>query len=532
MKGLMLALALLSGAAVAAPPRKVALLVGANQPIDGRAPLRFAHRDAERLAQALVEVAGFAKQDVQVLLEPTPAQVLEAVAQQQARLQGAEGETVSLFYFSGHADAQALYSGGQPVPLEALKERLEGGPAQLRLGILDACHGGGWTRAKGLTAAPASAVPVVKLLSAQGTALLASSSGLEAAHESEALRASFFTHHLIAALRGAAEQTPAGEVTLQAAYRYAHERTVRDSALYAQAPQHPSFELNLHGRRDVVLAQVSGGPSQLTVSQSEGPIQLLELPSGDTVLELPEGSRTVRLAVPAGRYLLRRQIDASVYGRELTVEAGKTVEVSEASLALVGTPLLAAKGKIFEHRWDLDAALQYGMINGGGLNAFSLALAGTYRVLPRWAVRAKLGGGTFFYEGEPISGAGGQTTHVVYLGQLSVQAVVLPVRAAIGASGLFELQLGFGPGLLVSKEQYADPLTAGFAPVVMDLSLQFFFNERFGGRRVDPVHLQARQVSGAQSTSSARSHPSLWRCGDGVSVPQPQYAVGAGWPGE
>jgi hypothetical protein len=73
----------------------------------------------------------------------------------------------------------------------------------------------------------------------------------------------------------------------------------------------------------------------------------------------------VKLAVAPGRYLLRRESEQSVYGRELTVEAGKTVQVSEASLSLVGNPLLAAKGVPLDtHKWEVGFGLIYGMTGG------------------------------------------------------------------------------------------------------------------------------------------------------------------------
>ena len=53
--------------------------------------------------------------------------------------------------------------------------------------------------------------------------------GLEEAHESELLRSSFFTHHWIAGLRGAADRDADGLVTLGEAFDYAKGLTVRDS---------------------------------------------------------------------------------------------------------------------------------------------------------------------------------------------------------------------------------------------------------------------------------------------------------------
>ena len=78
--------------------------------------------------------------------------------------------------------------------------------------------------------------------------LIASSSGLEIAHESEGILGSFFTHHLVAGLRGAADPRGDGVVTVTDVFAYAKERTVRDTASISPRPQHPSFSMNLPSR--------------------------------------------------------------------------------------------------------------------------------------------------------------------------------------------------------------------------------------------------------------------------------------------
>jgi hypothetical protein len=58
--------------------------------------------------------------------------------------------------------------------------------------------------------APTFGIDDVIPLASEGTVPLSSSSGIEEAHESEALLASFFTHRWNAALRGAADATRTG----------------------------------------------------------------------------------------------------------------------------------------------------------------------------------------------------------------------------------------------------------------------------------------------------------------------------------
>jgi hypothetical protein len=329
---------------------RAAVVVGSNRAIDGREGLRYAHADARRVADALADVGGFARGDVAVLLDAAPAAVLAEVDRRLASLAGRKGRSLLVFYYSGHASADALFPGGQELPLAALRTRLEREGATVRVGILDACRGGGWTRSKGLTPVRPFSVSVPEGLASEGSAFIASSSGLQDAHESDALQGSFFTHHLVAGLRGAADRSGEGEVTLDEAFTYARERTVRDSVLHAPTPQTPSFDVQLRGREALALARVPGTGALLRVQQQEGPLELVDLRSGVTVLELAPGARTVRLALTPGAYVLRRRTAGGLRARELSLAPGQALAVAEADLTLVGTDALSRKGGADEER--------------------------------------------------------------------------------------------------------------------------------------------------------------------------------------
>ena len=330
-----LSVLLLSQRADGAPKgvRRVAVVVGANAATPGRAPLRFAHTDARDVASVLTELGRFAVDDVHLLFDPRPAEVLAAIDAAKTTLASASGESLLVFYYSGHADDHSLYPGGEPLPLDALRGRLDASSASVRIGIIDTCRGGGWTRAKGLVAGEPFEVNDPLTLEAQGSVLIASSSGLENAHETEALQGSFFTHHLVAGLRGAADQSDDGEVTLVEAFSYARALTVRDTALATDAPQHPSFRFNLSGQKDLPLTRVKASESLLTVVQLHGPLRLIHLPSGHVVAELPPGPRSVTLAVSPGRYLVSTApFGAARAHRELTVGTGAPARVTESEL--------------------------------------------------------------------------------------------------------------------------------------------------------------------------------------------------------
>ena len=328
----------------AAATRRLAVVVGANAAAPGRKPLRFAQVDARAVAQVLRDQGGFASGDVHLLLDPQPDEVLKALDAALREAGRASADTLILFYYSGHADTASLFPSGRPLALELLRQRLEDERAAMRIGIIDACRGGGWTGSKGLSESTTFAIEQALDVSTQGSVLIASSSGLEDAHESVNLRGSFFTHHWNAAMRGAADRNGDDKVTLTEAFEYARALTIRDTALQTVNPQHPSFRFNLRGRGDPLLAELTPGSSVVELAQTRGPLQVIHLGTGLLVVELPPGRRQVRVSLPPGRYVVRRRQGDDVVAREVRLEVGQHVAVREASLEAVAGGKLATKG--------------------------------------------------------------------------------------------------------------------------------------------------------------------------------------------
>lgn len=365
-------------------PRRIALLIGANAAAPGRKPLRYAQQDAEGLGRVLVELGGFAREDVAVLLDPDPAQVLASLDAQLARVRGSGREAMFVFYYSGHADATALYPHGRPLALADLRTRFSDPRVSLRIGIIDACRGGGWTGTKGLSETAPFEVDLPSALASEGSVLIASSSGLEDAHESETLGGSFFTHHWIAALRGAADRNGDGQVTLNESFEYARAYTIRDTALHTASPQHPSFAMQLKGRHDLPLVTLHAASSVLAVDQREGPLELVHLDSGVIVLEVPKGPRNLRLAVVPGRYVLRRRDAGKVWAQEFEIRPGQSAHIDEQGLTLVGNAALAIKSAAPRPltlttlpRGKQELTVWLGVSHGAGLGAtFAAASSG------------------------------------------------------------------------------------------------------------------------------------------------------------
>jgi len=313
--------------------RKVALVVGANLAPPGRVQLRYAHEDARRVAEVLSAVGGFNTRDIKQLLDPSPAELLAALDRELSLAGTRPEETLLFFYYSGHADDHSIFPNGEALAFSDMKARLDDPRAKLRIGVLDSCRGGGWTGSKGLKKVDPFEIDAPPILVEEGSVLIASSSGQESAHETEALQGSFFTHYWNAGLRGAADRGGDGVVTLSEAFEYARRLTIRDSALTGREPQHPSFQMKLTGRQDFPLVTLATQRTTLLYDQATGPTEVVRLNDGLVIAETQPGTRRVRLGLPAGSYLVRRRTADGLFARIVTLSAGGTTLVAEADLA-------------------------------------------------------------------------------------------------------------------------------------------------------------------------------------------------------
>jgi hypothetical protein len=200
----------------------------------------------------LVQLGGFADENTLLLNAQTADEVRRAFAILTERLRGVPGDHLFFFYYSGHADGQALHLGAETLSFAELKARALELPTTVRILIVDACQSGVLTRAKGGRVAPAFEIGPGED-APRGMAILASSRGTELAQGSDELHSSFFTHHLHAGLLGMADRDRDGRVSLGESFDYASERTLDATVGTWAGPQHPTFRYDLTGQADVML---------------------------------------------------------------------------------------------------------------------------------------------------------------------------------------------------------------------------------------------------------------------------------------
>jgi hypothetical protein len=288
-------------------PFAYGILVGSNAGGAGQQPLRYAEDDARRMSEVLKQLGRFGHADMRVLARPEPATVLATVddvaRKMKAHAQRGE-QAVLVFYYSGHAKANAFSLGTEELPIATLRDKLRAIPSTLTLVVLDACQSGQFARVKGVEPAADFSFNSVARLTTKGIAVMASSSAQELSQESDELKGSYFTNALVTALRGAADSDGDGRVSLDEAYRYAYRRTLAATAQTQVGSQHVTLETDLSGQGDVPVTYPADARSQLELP---GPLDAKVLvqhrASGNVVAEVHKApGAPLRLAFASGGY--------------------------------------------------------------------------------------------------------------------------------------------------------------------------------------------------------------------------------------
>jgi hypothetical protein len=329
-----LAAALVPTAARGAPAEPdvavYALVVGSNAAGAGQAALHYAEDDARRVAATLVELGGYPPDAIDVVVHPTPAALRDHLDQLAARVAAARAAGRAarvVFYYSGHARATAIDLGAEELALGELRQRLFGIPATLTVVVLDACQSGAFSRIKGAEPAADFSFNSRQHLGASGIAVLASSSGSELSQESEQLRSSYFTHHLLVGLRGAGDVDHDGQVSIDEAYRYAYHQTLLATAGTAVGGQHVSLEVELKGHGDVPLTFPRAATAAIELPAGlEGQALVEDRRAGAVVAEIYKArGQAVRIAVAPGDYRVMVRHGGVVERCDMTTAGGAAV---------------------------------------------------------------------------------------------------------------------------------------------------------------------------------------------------------------
>ena len=349
------------------------------------------------------------------------------------------------------------------------------------------------TRVKGVNAAESFNITLRDDLATEGLAILTSSAAGESSQESDELRGSFFTHHLMNALRGAADHDDDGKVTLTEAYGYAYTQTLRSSG-QTVALQHPTYSWEVKGRGELVLstpAETQGRMGRLRLGSSSLYLILEGRRGGPVVAEVsPQGNRR-ELSLPSGRYFVQQRSSDEYREYEVALAAGTVTDVASLPFETVRYDRLVRRRggeKRYTHNISLLGGAQGQMLAGDGtapqlrvgygldfdwgsvgvrLRGMRSQSTGLDGLLPR--SHDELGLGLTlqrFVDLAPVSLAFGLFVEGVYHRQSFDTERVSPDRQALGASfgGILSVERHLGAGLALRLE--GGPVTGLFQRAV------------------------------------------------------------------
>jgi hypothetical protein len=322
-----LGLLLAAGTAQAAEHR-VALLVAHPFGGDELVPLRYTANDVERMREVLTGVGGFAPANVLVSFGEDADAVSERFDEARRRLREAtseDAESLFMFYYSGHAKDGELRLGDSRLPLADVKRLTESMGASLRLAVIDACRSGSITRLKGAQKGAPIDMAVEDSAAQLGQVLITASSEHEDAQESDDIQGSFFTYFLTSGLRGAADLNDDAKVSLSEAYNHAYAHTVLRTVGTKGGVQHPTYRFDLRGAGDVTLTSLDSKTASIGFSQgASGQFVVFDLAHKVVVAEVDkQEGRELALAVPAGRYVVKKRETSHVLMQRVTVRQGE-----------------------------------------------------------------------------------------------------------------------------------------------------------------------------------------------------------------
>ncbi|MGL1891874.1 MAG: caspase family protein [Spirochaetaceae bacterium] len=296
--------------------KRYAILVGANNGGDERAILRYAESDAKMIANVFADIGGIENSDSILLLNPTKSSIKRSFDKMTNNIltDGVNTRTELIFYYSGHSTEEGLLVRDALLTYKELKESLESTNADVKIGILDSCSSGAFTLLKG--GKHNASFLVDESVKTTGHAFITSSSENEAAQESNRLQASFFTHFLVSALRGAADTSSDGKVTLHEAFSYASNETLARTEATQAGAQHASYDFRLTGSGDIVLTDLRNAESKIEFQEDDYGRFFIRDNEDNLISEVnKKHGVTLQISVPSSLYTIIKEVDG-IYSKQ------------------------------------------------------------------------------------------------------------------------------------------------------------------------------------------------------------------------
>lgn len=381
------------------PIKRFALITSANDGGRDRVKLRFADNDAASFAHVLEKLGGIEENDVFVLKEMSATRLDESIENLRQRLgifSSNNYRTEVMFYFSGHSSEKGLLLAGNTYEYDKLKSKITGLSADVKVIILDSCASGSLTLTKGGTKMPAFLVDAST--KTKGHAIITSSSSDEVAQESSRIKGSFFTHHLISALRGSGDSNGDQKISLGEAYQYAYLETLSETQKSQQGAQHPSYDFHLAGTGELVLTDLRSSASLITFSKDLEGQYYISNSNRELVAEIKKiKGKPISFGVDPGKYVLIRAIDGGYQEASFELKENDRLDVTQLQYSMLEGEPTVARGsassykkvsssfqlipdidKLKSHENDEEHKFSFGLLGGhsGKIDGMSFGLLG------------------------------------------------------------------------------------------------------------------------------------------------------------
>jgi hypothetical protein len=368
--------------------RRFAIIIGANDGGSGRVKLQYSVTDAKSVLKVLNEMGGVMQDDSVLLIEPSRKiffSGMDAIHKKIKQSEKTSGKREFIFYYSGHSDEESILLGKEKISYKEIRDFINNVPSDVRIAILDSCSSGAFTRLKG--GKMRSPFLVDSAFNMKGYAFMTSSSPDEASQESERIKGSFFTHYLVAGLRGAADMTQDGRITLNEAYQFAYNETLAGTEKTVSGPQHPNYNIQMAGTGDVVMTDIRKSSSVMIIDAEISGKLFIRDKGNSLVCELRKSpGRTMQLGLDDGLYTITYIKEGNLYEASITLSASKEAVLSQndfkksskdKTVARGGGDVEDSENKDETVEWEFSL---YPMIhkNRNVINIFSFNLFGSF----------------------------------------------------------------------------------------------------------------------------------------------------------
>ncbi|MDR2900850.1 MAG: caspase family protein [Treponema sp.] len=326
--------------------KRYGLFIGANNGGQERETLRYAVSDAKAVSKVFLDMGGIQTQDAILLVEPSVREInqqINFISQQLNSAKKSYKRTELVFYYSGHSDEDGLLLNRERYDYKALRDRINGLPSDMRIIILDSCSSGAITRAKG--GVKTKPFMIDDSNSAEGYAFLTSSSADEVSQESDLIESSYFTHSLLAGLRGAAETVGDRRITLNELYGFAYTETLAKTETSRYGAQHPNYDMQISGTGDVILTDLSETSASLLLGEDiTGRISIRDS-SDYLIAEVTKANhKAMELGLEPGRYQLTLQQGDRFFRTNVTLTEESQTPVKMGNFTQVNASPSTARG--------------------------------------------------------------------------------------------------------------------------------------------------------------------------------------------